>query len=133
MFTKLDRSHDNVLGVEIAGEYTAEMEKQFEHAFEEILNNGYDKVHILVKIDQMKVSQISVKAFFKDCFYSLRHLNKLGHMAVVGHSKVQKVLIEVDNWIFKSERKGREERYFDVADMEEAWKFVENVPQPMTK
>ena len=52
------------------------------------------------------------------------HLNQLRHIAVVGDSKFEKVLVELDNKLFGKKKKELIERYFDVTDIDKAWKFV---------
>jgi len=123
MFTILDKSQGNVLGVEISGPYTKEDESAFEKAFEDALP-GHDKIHILVKIDKMDIGHSSVGAIFKDSHYALKNLDKFGHLAIVGNSAVEKALITMDNKLLGNAAKGRVEKYFDVADLDTAWAFV---------
>lgn len=54
---------------------------------EEKLNQRFDHVNILVKIDEMKISGSSAKAFFEDTLYIIKNYNNMGHIAVVAHSK----------------------------------------------
>ena len=51
-------------------------------------------------------------------------MKNLRHIAVVGHSKLEKFLIELDNKLAGIVKKGLIEKYFDVADMDNAWEFV---------
>ncbi|MBC8420695.1 MAG: hypothetical protein ABIE47_07865 [Pseudomonadota bacterium] len=44
--------------------------------------------------------------------------------AVVGDSKLEKVLIELDNKLFQKKEKELVEKYFNVADIDKAWEFV---------
>jgi hypothetical protein len=74
----------------------------------------------------MKISHSEVKAFFEDSLWALRNYRKLGHIAIVTHSKVLKALVPIDNLFFERASKGRHERYFDISQMDEAYEFVHN-------
>jgi hypothetical protein len=43
---------------------------------------------------------------------------------VVGDSKLEKVLVELDNKLFQKKEKELVEKYFNVADIDKAWAFV---------
>jgi hypothetical protein len=51
-------------------------------------------------------------------------MKNLRHIAVVGQSKLEKILIELDNKRLGSVKKELSDKYFDVADMDKAWEFV---------
>ncbi len=123
MFNILDKSQGNVLGVEITGPYTKEDEAAFQKAFEDALQ-GHDKINILVKIDKMDIGHSSVGAIFKDSHYALKNITKFGHLSVVGNSAVEKALVTLDNKLLGNPAKGRIEKYFDAADLDAAWAFV---------
>jgi len=48
----------------------------------------------------------------------------LGHLAIVAHSKIVKVLVPIDNLFFERASKGRHDRYFEISQIEEAYDFV---------
>lgn len=48
----------------------------------------------------------------------------MGHIAVIGHSNFKKVLITLDGMLFNRAKKGLEEKYFDITDIDKAWNFV---------
>jgi len=51
-------------------------------------------------------------------------MKNLRHIAVVGHSKLEEILIELDNKLLGCTRRELIEKYFDVAHMDKAWEFV---------
>ena len=82
------------------------------------------QVNVLVKLDELKISHSSVKAFMEDIIWALRNYKQIGHLAIVAHSNVLKALVPIDNLFFQRASKGRYERYFDVSQMDEAMRFV---------
>ena len=124
MFKVLEGSSGDVLGVEISQGYTQSDMEQFKQEFEKILGQGSSKVNILVKMDEMSVLGSEFKAVWKDSIYALKHMNQLRHIAIVGSSSALKAIIAVDNAIFGKKSEEREEKYFDLADMDKAWDFV---------
>ena len=124
MIEELKTFDTNVLAFEVVDSFTENDEKLAQKLFNEKLDHGFDQVNILVKIDEMKVSEIGTKAFFQDIIFILRQFKKLGHIAIVGHSKLMKVMVPIDNLFFERSSKGRAERYFDISQMDEAMEFV---------
>ena len=124
MFTILDGTQGTVLAVEISGGYTKSDFEAFRKAFEEALAPGHTPINILVKIDGMSLTESEFGAFVEDLRYGLRHRKELGHIAVVGHSEVQKLLTGLDNLLFGDPLLGFTEKYFDVSEMDAAWSFV---------
>ncbi len=124
MFQVLEESEGNVLGVEISGEYTKEDVEELKKIFEGKIAEGHDRVNILFKIDNLNLGKIHVNAFIDDSMYALKHLDQLRHIAVVGDSKLEKVLVELDNKLFGKKKQELIEKYFDVADIDKAWEFV---------
>lgn len=124
MLKFLDGSGSKALGAEISGGYKKEDLEAIKQAFEKQLEQGEDKVNILIKVDGMKVAETEFKAFWGGAHYALSNLDKLGHIAVVGHSAVEKVIVKLDNMILGNKKAGREQKYFDVADIDQAWDFV---------
>jgi len=124
MFKVLEGSGGDVLAVEISGSYTVQDVEQFEKAAEAQLAQGNERLNILVKIDQLDLLKIEPKAFFKDAKYALGHIKQMRHLAIVGDSKLEEVMVKLDNLIFGREKQELIEKYFDVSDMDQAWKFV---------
>ena len=124
MFQVLEEREGNVMGIEISGEYTKDDVEEFKKVFEGKLAEGHDRVNALVKIDNLNLGKIHVNAFIEDSRYALKHMDQLRHIAVVGDSKLKKVLVELDNKLFGKEQQELIEKYFDVADIDKAWEFV---------
>jgi len=124
MFQILDGSEGNVVGVEISGEYTKEDVEELKKIFEGRIDEGHDRINFLCKIDKLNMGKIHISAFIDDAMYALKHLDQLRHIAVVGDSKIEKVLVEMDNKLFGKKKEGLIEKYFNVADIDKAWGFV---------
>ena len=54
----------------------------------------------------------------------LRNYKKMGNLAIVGHSKILKALVPIDNFFFERLQKGYEERYFDISQIDKAIEFI---------
>lgn len=124
MLEQLKTFETNTLAFEVIESFTETDEKLAQKFFKEKLEKGFETVNILIKVDEYKVSKTDTKAFFEDIIFALRNYKKLGHLAIVAHSKVIKVLVPIDNLFFERASKGRKEQYFDVSNLEEAYDFV---------
>jgi hypothetical protein len=124
MFTILDGGEGDVLGLEISGGYTKNDVAAFVKAFEEVREKGHAKVNLLVRIDRMVITESEFGAFVEDARYALKHLKEMGRIAVVGKSEIQNYLVKLDNLLIGDPKEGLVEKYFDVADLDEAWAFV---------
>ncbi|WP_027186389.1 STAS/SEC14 domain-containing protein [Desulfovibrio inopinatus] len=124
MFTILDGTENNILGVEITGGYMKEDFNAVKKAFEDILAQGHDRVNVLCKIDKMKFLEGELSAFIADGRYALSHRDKLRHVAIVANSSVVETLISLDNAIFGDPQNDLIEKYFDIKDIDDAWEFV---------
>ena len=124
MIEQLATTSENVLALEVIDGFTQTDEKLCQKLFQQKLDQGYDQVNVLVKLNEMKISHSSVKAFMEDMVWLLRHYKQLGHLAIVAHSKILKALVPIDNLFFERASKGRQERYFDISQIDEAVEFV---------
>ncbi|MBC8486079.1 MAG: STAS/SEC14 domain-containing protein [Bacteroidetes bacterium] len=124
MLEQFKTFENNVLAVEVIDSFTEADEKFCQKLFEKKREQGFEQINVLVKLDEMKISKISIKSFFEDIVWLLRNYKHLGHLAIVAHSNVVKALVPLDNLFFKRASKGRQERYFDISQMEEALEFV---------
>lgn len=125
MIEQIKTYDSNVIALEVIDGFTETDEKICQKFFDEKLAEGFDSVNILVKLDEMKISHSSVKAFMEDSIWALRNYKKMGHLAIVAHSNVLKALIPIDNLFFQRASKGRYERYFDISQLNDAFLFVE--------
>lgn len=124
MIAQIKTFDNNCLAIEVIDGFTEEDEKICQKWFQQKVNQDYEQVNLLVKLDELKVSQSSLKAFMEDVIWVLRHYKQLGHLAIVAHSKVLKALVPIDNLFFQRASKGRQERYFDISQLAEAFDFV---------
>lgn len=124
MFQILDGSEGNVMGVEISGEYTKKDVEELEKIFEGKVAEGHERLNLLFKIDNLNLGKIHVSAFIEDSKYALKHMDQMRHLAIVGDSKLEKVLVELDNKLFGKKKEELIEKYFNVADIDKAWEFV---------
>jgi hypothetical protein len=124
MIEQIKKFQNNQLAIEVIDGFTETDEKICQKWFQQKLDEGYQQVHVLVKLDETKISHSSVKAFMEDSIWALRHYKQLGHLAIVAHSNVLKALVPIDNYFFQRASKGRLERYFDVSQMDEAFEFI---------
>jgi hypothetical protein len=124
MIEQLKTFETNTLAFEVIENFSETDEKLAQKFFKEKLEKGFKTVNILVKIDENKVSKTDAKAFFEDIIFILRNYKDLGHLAIVAHSKILKVLVPIDNLFFERASKGRKEQYFDVSQLDEAYDFV---------
>jgi len=51
-------------------------------------------------------------------------MDQMRHLAIVGDSKLEKVLVELDNKLLGKKKEELIEKYFNVADIDKAWEFV---------
>ncbi len=124
MIEQLKIFEGNTLAIEVIDGFTETDEKLAQKLFQEKLDKGFSQVHVLIKLSEMKVNHISVKAFFEDALWGIRNYTKMGHLAIVAHSNVLKALVPIDNLFFQRAAKGRYEMYFDVSNMDDAWTFT---------
>ena len=80
--------------------FTETDKKLFQKFFTEKLEKGFDKVNVMVKLDEMKIYNSSIKAFLEDTVWVLRNYKKIGHLAIVAHSNILKALVPIDNLFF---------------------------------
>lgn len=126
MIEQIKTFDNNILALEVIDGFTENDEKICQKFFEEKIAQGFDKINLLIKLDEMKIGKSSTKAFMEDVVWTLRNYKKMGHLAIVAHSNILKALLPIDNLFFSRASKGRYERYFDVSQMDEAWAFVQS-------
>ncbi|SFS93738.1 SpoIIAA-like [Zhouia amylolytica] len=124
MVEQLKTFTNNVLALEVIDGFTENDEKLCQKFFQQKRDAGFDSINVMIKLDEMKLSKTSTKAFFEDVLWSLRNYQHMGHIAIVAHSKILKALVPIDNLFFERASKGRQERYFDVSEIDDAYAFV---------
>ena len=101
MIEQMKTFKGNTLAIEVIDGFTINDEKLCQKFFKEKLEEGHKQVHVLVKLDEMKLSKSNAKAFMEDMIWALRHYKQLGHLAIVAHSNVLKALVPIDNLFFQ--------------------------------
>ena len=125
MVEQIKTFNKNILAIEVIDGFTETDEKFCQKLFNEKIEEGYERINVLVQLDEMKISHSSTKAFFEDTVWAFRNYKKLGHLAIVAHSNILKATVPIDNLFFRRASEGRQERYFDISQLEEAFQFVQ--------
>lgn len=125
MIEKIKIFQDNQLAIEVIDSFTETDEKLCQEFFNEKVEQGFETINVLIKLDELKISKSSIKAFMEDIIWALRNYKKIGHLAIVAHSNTAKALVPIDNLFFERAKNGRLERYFDISQINEAFKFIE--------
>ncbi|MCB9310498.1 MAG: STAS/SEC14 domain-containing protein [Lewinellaceae bacterium] len=124
MLEQIKKFEGNILAMEVIEGFTETDEKLAQKFFQSKLDEGHEYVHVLIKLDEMKLSKTSVKAFFEDSLWAIRNYKSIGNIAIVAHSNILKALVPIDSFFFQRLRKGFDERYFDVSDLDKAMDFI---------
>lgn len=115
MLKVLERSHGNAIGIEASGEITKEDIEEITPQLDELIEK-YGKISWLFIIKTGRYR--TVREFYEDVMWLLKNLKNFDRMAIVGETKAEELLIKIDGLVFG-------ERYFDVSEIEEAWKYIE--------
>jgi len=117
MIRKLERSKGKVIGLETEGIIDLE---QFDALLPELeaLIREHGRINMLFNIKSMK--GYGVKEFAADVKFTVKHWNDIGKVAIVSDKEWWALAARIDNLFTKWE-----ERYFDSADLDKAWAWVE--------
>lgn len=115
MLKILERSKGNVIGFENGPVVTMEEQLAAEKAAEALIAE-HGKINWLYVWNTSKYENL--RTMYEDMMWLLKHLKNFDRMAVVGDSTLKKILVKADGMIFG-------EKYFDIADIEKAWEYVE--------
>lgn len=124
MIEQIKTFENNCMAVDVIDGFTETDEQICQKWFKKKLDEGYEHVNVLVKLDELKLSQSNLKAFMEDTIWALRHYKQLGHLAIVAHSNILKAFVPLDNLFFQRASEGRHERYFDISQLDEAFEFI---------
>ncbi|MBX2942833.1 MAG: STAS/SEC14 domain-containing protein [Cyclobacteriaceae bacterium] len=124
MIEQIKTFKGNSLAIEVIDGFTKTDGKLAQKFFKEKIDQGNDHVNVLVKLDEMKISRSSTKAFMQDMIFALRNYKHMGNFAIVAHSKIIKALVPIDKFFFERLQKGYEERYFDISQLDKAIEFI---------
>ena len=115
MIKALERSKGNVFGFEVSGEITVEDIRRVTDVLDKAIEK-YGKINWLFVFKTIKYH--SPRAFYEDIMWVMKHLKYFDRMAVVGDTMLGEVLAKVDALAFG-------EKYFDISQLEDAWRYVE--------
>ncbi len=116
MINVLERSKGNVLGFDATGEISPEDIESVEVVADKAITE-YGKINWLIRMDTSRYT--SLRAMYEDMMWLVKNLRHFDKMAVVGDKKWEELLVKADGLVFG-------EKYFDVSQLEEAWKYVES-------
>ena len=125
MIKFLDGVSEKTIAFEITDGYQVADEKALEVLFEKKLAAGITKINMLAKIDDANLTKSSWKAMMSDGVYALKHIKNCRHIAIVGHSSIQKIMIKADNALLGDKKAELIEKYFDIADYDKALEWVD--------
>ena len=120
MIKILEGTSENTIAVDIIDGYEFADEQAIEKMFDEKIAAGITRINFLAKIDQISLNHSSWKAMWNDGLFAIKHMKKCGHIAIVGNSKLEEILVKTDNVFFQSKKADRAEKYFDVANLDKA-------------
>ena len=126
MIEQIKKIDGNAIAFEVIDSFTVTDVELAKKLIEQKISQGHSVIHLLIKIDQLKITHIGLKAALKDLLYVLKHIKQFGNLAIVANSNTLKTLVKMDNLFYNKINKGFEERYFDVSEIEEAYTFISN-------
>ncbi len=115
----------NAIAFEVIDSFTETDVKLAHKLIAQKINQGYDVIHFLIKVDELKINHIGLKAAFMDISYILKNIKQFGNLAIVGNSETIKTLVKMDNFFYNILNKGFEERYFNISEIDQAFKYIE--------
>lgn len=124
MIQQIKSFKGNALAFEIIDGFTETDERLAQKFFQEKIDLGFEQINVLIKIDELKVDKVNINSFMEDILWLVRNYKKMGHIAIVAHSKIIKAFVPIDNLFFERASKNRIEKYFDAADLDKALAFI---------
>ncbi len=119
MITELPESESPVLGFEVTGKVSLEMEKEWIAKIEKEIAK-HDKVSVLVILGEQ--ARWGVEAGIEDLKWILTHMKQINKIAIVTKSSVYKWLIALDSPFAKLV--DISEKHFEPLKIKDAWKWV---------
>lgn len=118
MIKKLPRSSGNILAIEVIGKNTGEDDREFRPEIDKLLDE-HGTARILIVLKDFKGCDLS--GFWEEVKMCLAYYKKLERIAVVGDKLWEKIMVKLD-----SHFEHAEEKYFDMAQLEDAWRWIES-------
>jgi SpoIIAA-like len=114
MIAFLEQSSGSVLGVKATGKLTHADYQQFIPRLEALIRE-HGKIRVLFELEDCQGWEVG--AAWDDLKFGLKHRGDVERCAVVGDKKWQE-------WMTKLSRLFFNVRYFDKAELEQAWRWV---------
>jgi hypothetical protein len=119
MIKQLEGSEGPIIGLEITGKISLEVENEWIAKIEQMLES-FDKVSILAVLGED--AGWGLKAGVEDLKWLITHLDRLDKIAIVSDSKVLDWLIKVDSQFAKLFKIG--EKHFTSDNVDAAWEWI---------
>ncbi len=95
MIKILEGASNNTIAIDIIDGYELADEQAIEKMFDKKIAAGITRINFLIKTDQISFTNSSWKAMWKDGIFSLKNIKKCGHIAIVGNTKLEEILVKV--------------------------------------
>lgn len=119
MIKELPRSYESNLAFEINGQVSLEDEKSWMSRLD-VITDTYEKFNVMIVLGEN--TSWGMESGLADIKWIMKHMDKFNKIGIVAESDVWKWLIEVDSFFAKFV--GIDEKYFDMAKLDEAWEWV---------
>ena len=116
MFTKMDKSSGNVLGVKVSGVIKRKDYEVIDSEADAILEE-YDSMSVLMYFDKF-IWEV-VTAWGKDAGFGLKYGDKIYKFAIVGDKKWQEKLVKWATPFY-----GDKAKFFSKEEVDQAWDWI---------
>ncbi len=117
MLNQIKSLNPNTLVYELDEFVTKDEIIMIDEGIQSTLSN-FDEINLMICIN---IKRESLGALIKEFQVGLKYWNKINKIAYVADKKHWQTLVEIDNLFTKFK-----EKYFDVDDMDNAWKWLNN-------
>lgn len=121
MLIQLKTYSSNIIAIDVLKTFTEVDERYLRKLFKEKLDEGYDKLNLLIRLDEGKIPEIHLNVFFEHLHFVSNNVKHIHHLALVAHSKTVERLVPFIQQITYTGQK----RYFDLSEIDEAFLFIE--------
>ncbi len=121
MIKELPESEGYVLGIRITGKISLETEKEWISRCDKIIEE-HGRISLLVFFDEH--ARWGIKAGIEDLKWALSHIKGIKKVAIVSDSVFWKWYVALDRPFGKIV--GVDEKYFEPAEIDNAWKWIKN-------
>ncbi len=119
MIKELPESEGSVLGVEITSKVSLEEEKEWIERFEKVIKKR-GKISALVVLGEQ--ASWGIDAGIEDLKWIMTHMKQFNKIAIVSERNVWKWLVAIDSPFARMVGIG--EKYFELSELADAWKWV---------